>query len=188
VACHKGAAKTEKLESTCVACHRGNDPHKESLGTDCGACHGQKTWQDDLRFDHDLTDFPLSGLHATTSCESCHVDKKFAGTKSACIDCHRPDDVHKGNLGADCADCHTPNDWRIWTFDHNSQTDFRIDGAHADLRCAACHVRPPGEGRAMSRDCGSCHRRDDKHSGQFGTDCARCHNTRTFSGARRTTR
>ncbi|MDH5255283.1 MAG: cytochrome C, partial [Gammaproteobacteria bacterium] len=185
VACHKGAAKTEKLETTCVSCHRGNDPHQESLGADCGTCHGEKTWQADVRFDHDLTDFPLAGLHATTSCDSCHVDKKFAGTGSACIDCHRPDDVHKGNLGDKCADCHTPNDWRIWTFDHNAQTDFRLDGAHSDLRCVACHVRPPGEGRGMARDCGSCHRRDDRHNGQFGADCARCHNTRTFSGARR---
>ena len=187
VACHKGVAKEEKLDRTCVACHRGNDPHKESLGTDCGACHGEKSWQTDVRFDHDLTGFPLAGLHATTSCESCHVDKKFEGTKSACVDCHRQDDAHKGKLGGKCADCHTPNDWRIWTFDHNTQTDFLLNGAHSGLQCIACHVRPPGEGRAMARDCGSCHRRDDIHSGQFGTDCARCHNTRTFSGARRMT-
>jgi hypothetical protein len=126
VACHKGAAKTEKLETTCVSCHRGNDPHQESLGTDCGTCHGEKTWQADVRFDHDLTDFPLAGLHATTSCDSCHVDKKFAGTKSDlrcvachvrppgegrgmardCGSCHRRDDRHNGQFGADCARCH----------------------------------------------------------------------------------
>ncbi len=188
VACHKGAAKTAKLEMTCVSCHRLNDPHGETLGTDCGTCHGEKSWTTDVRFDHDLTGFPLAGLHATTSCESCHVDKKFKDTKSACIDCHRPDDVHQGNLGKKCDDCHTPNDWRIWTFDHNAQTDFRIDGAHTDLQCVACHTRPPGAGRAMARDCGSCHRRDDIHSGQFGANCARCHTTRTFSGARRKAR
>lgn len=185
VACHKGVAKNEKLDTACVACHRGDDVHAESLGTSCGDCHGVKSWQTDVRFDHDLSSFPLVGLHATTSCESCHVDKKFDGTPSKCVDCHRPDDVHKGNLGDKCADCHTPNDWRIWTFDHNTQTNFRIDGAHSELRCVSCHVRPPGNGLSMARDCGSCHRRDDRHNGQFGLDCARCHNTRSFSGARR---
>jgi hypothetical protein len=185
VACHKGAVKKDRLDMACVACHRTDDVHKEALGTGCGDCHGVQTWRTDVRFDHDLSTFPLAGLHATTACESCHVDRKFDGTSSGCVDCHRPDDVHKGNLGDKCADCHTPNDWRIWTFDHNTQADFRIDGAHSELRCLACHVRPPGAGRSMARDCGSCHRRDDRHNGQFGADCARCHNTRSFGRARR---
>ena len=169
----------------CVACHREDDAHKEALGTDCAACHGEKEWRADIRFDHDLTKFPLAGLHATTACVACHADRKFRGTPAACLDCHRKDDVHKGALGKACQDCHTPNDWRIWTFDHDTRTDFALTGAHSTLRCASCHVRPPGEGRPMSDDCGTCHRRDDVHGGQFGSDCARCHNTRTFSGATR---
>lgn len=188
VACHKGAAKTEKLDKACVACHREDDAHKEALGTDCAACHGEKEWRADIRFDHDLTKFPLAGLHATTACVACHADRKFRGTPVACLDCHRKDDVHKGALGKACQDCHTPNDWRIWTFDHDTRTDFPLTGAHSTLRCASCHVRPPGEGRPMSDDCGTCHRRDDVHGGQFGSDCARCHNTRTFSGATRNSR
>jgi hypothetical protein len=188
VACHKGVAASEKLETTCVACHRADDPHREALGTDCGACHGEESWAANLRFDHDVTGFPLAGLHATASCESCHLDKRFAGTPTACVDCHRTDDPHEGNLGAQCAECHTPNDWRIWTFDHDRQTDFAIDGAHAALACGDCHKRPPGQGRAMARDCGGCHRGDDVHGGQFGTDCARCHTTRSFEGAQRRSR
>lgn len=185
VACHKGVASEEKLETRCVACHRGNDAHAGGLGEDCGACHGESRWAQDVRFDHDLSAFPLVGLHATAACESCHVDKRFDGTATACIDCHRADDAHEGGLGEKCADCHTPNDWRIWRFDHDTQTDFRIDGAHDDLACADCHRRPPGQGRAMARDCGSCHRGDDIHAGQFGSDCSRCHDTRSFKGARR---
>lgn len=188
VACHKGAAAEEELGTGCVDCHRATDPHRESLGTDCAACHGEERWADGVRFDHDVTGFPLAGLHATTSCESCHLDKRFAGTPSACVDCHRADDPHEGNLGAQCAGCHTPNDWRIWTFDHDVQTDFAIDGAHESLDCVACHRRPPGQGRAMPRDCGGCHRGDDVHGGQFGSDCARCHDTRGFAGAKRTSR
>ncbi|MCC7258901.1 MAG: cytochrome C [Gammaproteobacteria bacterium] len=188
VACHKGVAAREKLTTTCVACHRADDPHRESLGTDCGACHNERKWADAVRFDHDLAKFPLAGLHATASCESCHLDKRYAGTPSACVDCHRADDVHEGGLGEHCADCHTPNDWRIWRFDHDTQTHFVIDGAHDGLTCIACHQRAPGQGRAMARDCGSCHRSDDVHDGQFGSDCSRCHDTRTFRGARRNTR
>jgi hypothetical protein len=185
VACHKGAAGTDKLEASCVSCHRADDVHKAALGTDCGACHGEESWQAGVRFAHDLTAFPLVGLHVTIACESCHVDKRFDGTPSKCVECHRADDAHKGQLGVKCADCHNPNDWRIWTFDHGAQADFPLDGAHTDLQCVACHVRPPGEGRALARDCGSCHRSDDVHAGQFGADCSRCHNTRAFTGARR---
>lgn len=185
VACHKGDARAEKLQADCVACHRGDDPHRGQLGTDCAGCHGQESWRDAIRFDHDLTKFPLAGLHATTACESCHVDRAFRGTASGCIDCHRDDDAHGGKLGERCADCHTPNDWRIWTFDHGIQARFPLDGAHAALECIACHRHPPGEGRGPGRDCGSCHRGDDVHGGQFGADCGRCHDTRSFSGARR---
>jgi hypothetical protein len=185
VACHKGEARSEKLQTDCVACHRGDDAHRGKLGTQCGDCHRQDSWREAIRFDHDITKFPLAGMHATTACESCHTDRSFAGTPSGCIDCHGGDDAHKGKLGENCAECHTPNDWRIWIFDHATQTRFALDGAHARLDCVACHLRPPGEGRNLSLDCGSCHRRDDVHGGQFGTDCARCHNTRGFGGARR---
>jgi hypothetical protein len=185
VACHKGEARTEKLDTSCVSCHRSNDPHRESLGTDCGACHGEKSWAADIRFDHDLTRFPLVGLHATTSCQSCHADKRFKDTPAACIDCHRANDVHKRALGEKCETCHTPNDWRIWTFDHNTQTDFRIEGAHVGLQCAACHFRPMREGSKLPDQCIDCHRGDDVHNGQFGSDCARCHDSRSFARARR---
>lgn len=185
VACHKGDATTDKLESTCVSCHKADDPHAGALGNDCSSCHGEQSWTRGVRFDHDLAGFPLVGLHATTSCASCHVDRQFKAAGTQCRDCHQEDDVHKGGLGNNCADCHTPNDWRIWSFDHGTRTSFPLTGAHATLGCSSCHVRPPGEGRPMSGDCGSCHRRDDVHGGQFGSDCSRCHGTSTFKGARR---
>lgn len=186
VACHKGEAKAEKLEPACVSCHRGDDPHDGALGTGCADCHGEQSWTTNLRFDHDLTGFPLVGLHATAACSACHGDRQFKAEGTACVDCHQANDVHKGGLGEACADCHTPNDWRIWTFDHAARTGFGLTGAHADVACVACHARPPGDGGGTSRDCGTCHRRDDIHGGQFGRDCARCHNTRTFTGAKRT--
>ena len=184
--CHKGETQAEKLRGDCIGCHRGDDVHAGGLGERCADCHGEQRWSRDIRFDHDLTGFGLIGLHAATTCEACHADRRFNATPSRCIDCHRADDAHQGHLGEQCADCHTPNDWRLWTFDHDTQTDFRIDGAHAAAACVACHRRPPGEGRELPRDCGGCHRQDDVHGGEFGADCARCHDTRSFSGARRT--
>lgn len=186
IACHKGAAPAAKLETTCVSCHGAEDPHKGVLGADCAGCHREEGWTSSVRFDHDLTGFPLAGLHGAAACESCHLDKRFAGTPANCVDCHRADDAHRGALGLQCAQCHNPNDWRLWTFDHAVGGGFALDGKHAGLQCVACHRQPPGEKRGKTRDCASCHRADDVHSGQFGVDCARCHGTNTFSRARRT--
>src|SRR5262247_4007141 len=41
-------------------------------------------------FDHLRTTFPLTGVHAVTPCESCHVGGQMAGTPRQCEYCHRP--------------------------------------------------------------------------------------------------
>jgi len=40
------------------------------------------------KFDHARTRFPLTGAHARTSCESCHVSGQMAGTPMTCAACH----------------------------------------------------------------------------------------------------
>jgi hypothetical protein len=40
-------------------------------------------------FDHLLTTFPLTGVHAITPCESCHIGGQMAGTPTQCEYCHR---------------------------------------------------------------------------------------------------
>ena len=40
-------------------------------------------------FDHLRTKFPLTGAHAVTPCESCHVGGQMAGTPTQCDYCHR---------------------------------------------------------------------------------------------------
>lgn len=183
--CHKGNVYTVKLAVDCKSCHVADDPHAGKMGDDCQRCHSEKSWREQVKFDHDLTRFPLVGLHATVDCELCHVDKRFKGTSMACIDCHRAKDVHKQALGDKCETCHNPNDWRVWIFDHNVQTKFRLEGAHIGLQCAACHFRPLRPGTHLASECVDCHRVDDVHNGQFGRDCARCHDTTSFAGARR---
>lgn len=181
-ACHKGPVEAALPDSTCNGCHWNDDVHQAQLGENCATCHGETGWTADVRFDHDLTSFPLLGLHAAISCEACHASPAFHDAGSQCVDCHREDDVHESRLGPECATCHNPNDWLIWQFDHDAQTDFALDGAHAGLECLSCHQRAVGTTAAvaLSSACGSCHRGDDIHSGSFGTDCARCHTAESF--------
>ena len=147
------------------------------MGQQCDQCHQESGWQK-VRFDHDMSGFPLLGLHAGLSCDSCHLDQAYGETGSACIDCHQQDDYHEGGLGWPCEQCHNPTDWTRWKFDHELQTDFSLTGSHAQLLCQDCHTR--GSGNDTSSDCSSCHRADDPHSRRFGRDCGRCHNTEAF--------
>ncbi len=181
-ACHVGPVSGPKLPKDCAGCHRADDVHHGSMGAECASCHVETGWKDQVRFDHDMTRFPLVGLHASVACEECHASRAFRGTARDCISCHRADDVHKGNLGKDCAACHNPNGWKFWQFDHGKSTHFALEGAHAKLSCNACHVRPADEVK-LSRDCASCHQRDDVHNGGFGRDCARCHGSILWRGA-----
>jgi len=180
-ACHRGPVETARPDSSCVSCHWTNDVHQGRLGETCQDCHGETGWAESVRFDHDLTAFPLLGLHAAVSCEGCHADAGFQDTQDQCVDCHRVDDVHDQRLGLDCAMCHNPNDWGIWRFDHSTQTDFPLDGAHEDLDCLACHNRPVTDTVALSTTCGGCHRSDDIHANGFGMNCDRCHTTEAFT-------
>jgi len=192
----------------CEACHK--DPHagqfdgSASKGA-CTACH-ERTAFVPTRFDlsmHASCDFPLDGSHRGVACAACHevVDgvRRFAGTKSACADCH--EDVHKGGFdGAGkpalvagregCARCHTTERFTAiaWTADdHALWTGERLTGKHAAAACNDCHRREPARGRTAAafkpapRECAACH--EDVHAGQFAandlpgaaTDCARCH-------------
>jgi Cytochrome c3/Cytochrome c7 and related cytochrome c len=181
--CHTANIATQKLGTTCIGCHRAQDAHAGKLGEQCDQCHVANTWRGEIRFDHDLTDFPLVGLHVAVPCEQCHLTQQFKDVKTDCSSCHASDDVHRGGLGKNCASCHNSNGWNIWTFDHGKATRFALTGAHAKLDCAGCHKQPASEVK-LSRDCGSCHVRDDVHFGQFGRQCQRCHTTISFKQVR----
>ena len=61
------------------------------------------------RFDHSKTKFPLTGKHTKVACEDCHT-KTIENTPTACIACHKKDDIHRGRR-PDCARCHTTRNW-----------------------------------------------------------------------------
>jgi Cytochrome c7 and related cytochrome c/Cytochrome c3 len=181
--CHTTDLKRQAPRKTCADCHRAVDPHGGALGGACDTCHGTEHWREGIRFDHDLTDYPLLGLHILPTCAQCHTTKAFKGAPRNCVQCHARDDVHAGKLGSDCAACHSPNGWKLWEFDHALQAHFELSGAHARLACVACHRQPAGQA-PLQRDCAACHRKDDLHLGQFGPQCQRCHTTLSFKGAR----
>ena len=183
-ACHRGSVFRANLGKKCYDCHRTRDVHRGELGTRCQSCHSEGGWGERVRFDHDITRFPLIGQHAVVPCEECHVSQTYKGTETACVECHRDDDSHRKRLGSNCGRCHNPNGWALWQFNHNNETDFALDGAHEGLSCTACHTRAVTSTIRQSKVCGDCHQRDDIHRGGFGRDCRQCHTTKSFGDVR----
>lgn len=186
-ACHKSESREELPDRACFACHAADDVHRGQL-QDCGSCHNEEGWDQDIRFDHDLTVFPLIGMHAAIGCEECHVSGAFKSVTSDCSSCHVKDDTHKGTLGPRCGDCHNPNDWRLWEFDHDTRTDFPLKGKHRELICADCHREPAMEEMQMATGCIGCHQGDNVHGGKYrevGRRCDVCHTENTFEEIKR---
>lgn len=179
-ACHPGDLYKDKLKTQCYACHRLDDVHEGQSGKRCQRCHNERGWGKKVLFDHDLSRFPLIGLHAVTPCEECHLDAAYQGASRQCIACHKADDDHKQRLGPQCGRCHNPNGWRLWRFDHDQDTDYKLTGAHKKIGCHDCHSRPVKKTIHLGTACGDCHQQDDPHEGGFGRHCARCHNTKKF--------
>jgi len=178
--CHGTTGARTRITVECGSCHAKDDVHSGHLGKDCARCHNSTTWKGQVRFDHDLSRFPLLGKHASLQCAVCHADRSFAAKGTACQDCHT-DKHHAGTLGtpARCRDCHNSTDWRTWRFDHDTATQFALTGKHQGLICSACHKRA-GNPAELSTRCIDCHRRNDPHKGGFGEDCERCHVTTGF--------
>ena len=182
--CHKGTLRKEKLGTRCYDCHRTEDVHNNRQEQRCERCHNERGWTEGVRFDHDLTRFPLIGQHAVVPCEECHVSQVFKGISRSCTVCHADQDTHGKRLGEKCETCHNPNGWTLWRFDHGAQTAFKLDGEHENLKCEACHTRPVENQFNISKICGECHRRDDVHRGAFGQSCERCHTAGSFKELR----
>jgi len=189
--CSKCHDRTDRRRqrALCLDCH-GEVASDVAAGTgfhgraaakvQCSACHSEHKGRtadivgfDPAGFAHRRTDFALTGAHASVSCGSCHhAGKKYREAPSQCVDCHRDEDVHRGQLGTDCAQCHEPAAFKPARFDH-ATTRFPLTNAHAPVACAACHRDPTLKGAPLG--CADCHATDDVHSGTRGRDCAACH-------------
>lgn len=177
--CHTDGLEAT-LPTTCHECHQP-DPHQRQLGNDCASCHNETSFVASVRFNHNLTSFPLLGIHAALQCDSCHATARFHDADAQCASCHDKEDIHNGNMGEDCGSCHNPTSWSSTRFEHGVSANFALSGMHTELHCSACHDRPFMLKVSSEQSCVLCHQKDDPHEESFGNDCAQCHNTSSFA-------
>jgi hypothetical protein len=171
--------------TVCSDCHAKIDPafmpaHLTSFGPACRECHDGLDSYGKL-FDHNAASFPLTGKHALAACEKCHAGaasiQALKATPAGCFDCHARQDAHAGAYGTDCAACHSSTGWKPANFDHN-RSQFKLEGRHASVECARCHVPGPNGAtlyKGTPQECAACHAKNDPHKGSFGSACAGCH-------------
>jgi hypothetical protein len=174
VKCHPSENDFSSAPKQCgPQCHK-DELHKGSLGPDCQRCHEGGRWPA-VDFSHnDDASWKLEGEHVRVACISCHPQRKFKPTPKVCAECHREDDVHKGALGNKCEACHVPS--AKSTFNHNTQSRFKLEGKHAKATCAQCH--PDVRFKPRPVECVGCH--VDVHEGRYGKRCEQCHNVTNF--------
>jgi Cytochrome c3 len=141
--------------TTCVSCHQADFngatspvPHT-GFPTTCELCHDTVLWTN-AKFDHSTTGFPLTGLHTSVPCASCHVNNNYTTLPLTCIGCHQTDYNNTTNPGhaaqptffpsAQCSTCHTTAGWTGATFNHTQYTRFPTSHGNANGVCATCHT------------------------------------------------
>lgn len=175
--CHKKQEKWSfrEIGINCKDCHK--DIHQSFIRAkyypeaNCKVCHNENRWTD-ISFDHQKTDFKLTGAHKNQGCRACHIkpatgeiaSQKFTGLSVNCADCH--EDKHfrqfERNGITNCNDCHETENWKASRFNHNNAA-FKLDGKHINVPCAKCH-KPTQEGaiiyvkyKIKEYKCESCH-------------------------------
>lgn len=189
--CHQNSSNYSEFR--CTNCHLKpeTDQDHDKVGSyiyqdnACLACH--PNGDADQTFNHDNTQFPLTGAHRGLECLKCHAGG-FKGTSSVCASCHQADfdgsaDPNHKSLGLsnDCASCHsTDPGWSPARFDIHNQF-YVLEGAHSRIAtdCKACHATGYNN---TPNTCVGCHQADfdntkdpDHRSAQFPNDCASCH-------------
>jgi len=194
--CHAGGYSD--IPTDCFSCHQNDfnsvqDPNHvtNNFSHDCTQCHTTGGWLP-VQFNHNQTQFPLTGAHVGLACIACHAGG-YENTPTDCFSCHQNDfnsvqdpNHVTNNFSHDCTICHTTSGWSPAQFDH-SQTQFPLTGAHVSLACIACHA--DGYDNTPT-DCFSCHQndfnsvQDPNHvTNNFSHDCTICHTTSGWSPA-----
>jgi hypothetical protein len=152
--CHKNSLFTG-ANLTCGTCHAkdyaaAKTPDHKAAGfpTTCELCHNARDNSfSQGRFNHSSV-YPLSGMHATTDCASCHRNGVYKGTPRECVGCHRADydrttqpNHAASGLSTDCASCHRQSDPSFGSANFNHNSVFPLVGLHAAQACTSCHVQ-----------------------------------------------
>ncbi len=191
--CHIGTTSAASPE--CVSCHQANynsapNHLSQNYPTECLNCHTVSSWEA-ANFDHNATNFPLTGAHISTECSACHTNG-YAGTSTTCSACHTnnynaaQNPVHAtAGISTDCETCHTTSVWAPSQFDHLVSTGFGLTGGHSGKQCAECHI---GTTSAASPECVSCHQANynsaPNHLSQnYPTECLNCHTVTSWEAS-----
>ncbi len=137
-------------------------------------------------FDHLRTSFPLTGVHAITPCESCHVGGQMAGTPRDCAYCHRRGSRIAATVmpaqhiptTEPCENCHRSS--ATWLGSRYSHVGV------APGTCQSCHTGATAPGKPSGHimttaSCDTCHRTiawipaGFNHVGVAPGTCANCH-------------
>jgi hypothetical protein len=161
----------------------GARPHPDG----CLGCHGMEGFRPSTYAlaEHASSRFPLAGAHRATPCAGCHEELKaqpaaatrvgsrtralgFEAAKRACVDCHRSPHgdqfAARRDRGA-CEGCHDTGAFvPASRFDHQRDSAYRLEGAHARAKCSACHTPERDAAglrrvayRPLSTRCRDCH-------------------------------
>jgi len=192
--CHQNPSNFAIFTCT-TTCHPQNSTNQEhnniagyAYNSDaCLACH--PTGSGGGSFNHNTSNFPLTGAHLTLDCIDCHANG-YAGTPTDCLACHSANfnqttNPNHNSLGlpTDCATCHTTNPgWKPATFAIHNQF-YPLTGGHATVAgdCFGCHQ---GNYNNTPNVCSGCHinnynqTTNPNHTAlSIPTDCASCHTT-----------
>jgi len=182
-----------------VSCHQSDydtttAPNHLQAGypTDCAGCHSTATWLDG-QFDHNQTQFPLTGAHQAVACQSCHADGIYAGKDTACVSCHRSDydatidpNHLQAGLSTDCTSCHDTVTWQNARMLSHDASYFPIYSSKHSGKwstCSDCHTNPTNY---IDFNCLLCHKHSNEadvtnqHQGRSGfiydsQACYACH-------------
>jgi glutaredoxin len=137
-------------------------------------------------YDHLRTRFPLTGVHAVTPCESCHIGGQMSGTPTQCDYCHRAGSriavtvkpARHVQTAESCDVCHRSSaTWTGARFSHVAITPGT---------CFSCHNGSVANGKpgghvVTSASCDTCHRTGAwlpasfNHASVTPGLCALCH-------------
>jgi len=181
--------------NNCTSCHK--DVHENKFGQSCTKCHNVNSFHEIAglsSFNHNKTNFPLTGKHINIDCKKCHTNGKLIQPikHNLCSDCHK--DYHEGQfiknkVRTDCKECHTTKSFvgSSYTIEDHAKTNFPLEGAHMATPCFVCH-KPKAEQkwnfRLKSERCTDCH--DNKHENKISqkyypeNNCLSCHNNDTW--------